>query len=213
MSTATQTQDESATTMSWEGYPDNSSPLSTAPSVPVQGHNHNQSQSQIQPRGSFESRKWKDTVSIADSTFDESILRALCDLDCAVPLLLDRIKQSMISCREVSLYFRKRAMLEDEYGKNMLKLTRTTGEVYSTSEGKAGSFVTSWQKSLKIQETLADNRLGFAQKLSEMSDELKNLANEVDKNRKQVRQARWSASVGLTLHRRKTWRRATSDPL
>ena len=77
--------------------------------------------------------------------------------------------------------------MEDEYGKNMLKLARTTSEVYSTTEGKAGSFVSAWQKSLKIQETLADNRLGFAQKLSEMSEELKNLANEVDRNRKQVK--------------------------
>lgn len=62
-----------------------------------------------------------DTVAgIVEPTFDENVLRALCDIDvspieckvrergtqahilfiqCGVPLLLDRIKQSMVSCR------------------------------------------------------------------------------------------------------------------
>jgi Rho GTPase-activating protein RGD1 len=164
-------EDVKSALMSWE-YSDNPSPVSTAHS--------------LQPRNSFESRKWKDSSSLTDSTFDESVLRALCDLDCGVPLLLERIKQGMISCREASFYFRKRAVLEEDYGKSLLKLARTTSDVYSNGEGKAGTFVTAWQRSLKIQETLADNRLGFAQKLSEMSEELKNLANETDKSRKQV---------------------------
>jgi Rho GTPase-activating protein RGD1 len=60
-----------------------------------------------------------DATTVVEPGFDESVLRALCDLDvsvmpfrlyttlnqppspikCGVPLLLDRIKQSMISCR------------------------------------------------------------------------------------------------------------------
>jgi hypothetical protein len=60
-----------------------------------------------------------DSTTVVEPGFDESVLRALCDLDvsvvrldyvphstsppfsikCGVPLLLDRIKQSMISCR------------------------------------------------------------------------------------------------------------------
>ena len=34
---------------------------------------------------------------------------------------------------------------------------------------------------------MAENRIRFAQRLNEMSEELANLAKEVDKNRKQVR--------------------------
>lgn len=49
------------------------------------------------------------------------------------------------------------------------------------------SFVTAWQASLRVHEMMAENRLRFAQRLNEMSDELNNLAKEVDKNRKQVR--------------------------
>lgn len=58
-----------------------------------------------------------DMASLVEPSFDENVLRALCDLDvcfcpivislsstafliqCGVPLLLDRIKQSMVSCR------------------------------------------------------------------------------------------------------------------
>ena len=65
-----------------------------------------------------------ESITVVEPTFDESVLRALCELDvrvplsntfginlniflasiqCGVPLLLDRIKQSMVSCR-VSLF-------------------------------------------------------------------------------------------------------------
>jgi Rho GTPase-activating protein RGD1 len=61
-----------------------------------------------------------DSASLVEPSFDENVLRALCDLDvrpgaivmsvfaqlhlltqCGVPLLLDRIKQSMVSCRVI----------------------------------------------------------------------------------------------------------------
>jgi hypothetical protein len=48
------------------------------------------------------------------------------------------------------------------------------------------SFVLAWQTSMRIHELMAENRVRFAQRLNEMSDELNNLAKEVDKNRKQV---------------------------
>jgi hypothetical protein len=39
---------------------------------------------------------------------------------------------------------------------------------------------------MKIHEIIAENRLRFASRLNEMSEELANLAKEVDKNRKAV---------------------------
>lgn len=75
---------------------------------------------------------------------------------CSVPLLLDRIKQSTVACKvrrltgalcfwgtnnfsqEASVFFKKRAVLEDEYGRNLQKLARSTSELYAMSEGKAG---------------------------------------------------------------------------
>ncbi|KAF4593144.1 hypothetical protein EYR38_008854 [Pleurotus pulmonarius] len=119
--------------------------------------------------------------------FDGNVLRALCDLDCGVPLLLDRIKQSVVSCRETSVFFKKRAAIEEEYGKNLQKLARTTSDVYSMNDGKAGSFVNTWQMSMRIHESMAENRIRFAQRLNEMSEELTTLVKEVDKSRKQTK--------------------------
>ncbi|EGN95220.1 hypothetical protein SERLA73DRAFT_95907 [Serpula lacrymans var. lacrymans S7.3] len=129
-----------------------------------------------------------DVGSLVEPSFDENVLRALCELDCGVPLLLDRIKQSMVSCREASVFFKKRAVLEEEYGKSMQKLARTTSEVYSMNDGKAGSFVNAWQSSMKIHEVMAENRIRFSQRLNEMSEELASLAKEVDKNRKHTKE-------------------------
>lgn len=171
----------------WE-YSD--SPSSTNPSTT----------SQQLPRLSTDT--WKDgsTATVVDSTFDEAVLRALCELDCGVPLLLDRIKQNMVSCREASVFFKKRALLEDEYGRAMQKVSKTSSEVYSMNDGKAGSFVSAWQKSMKIHESIAESRIRFAQRLNEMSEELAQLAKEVDKNRKQVSCSRITPEGRLTSH-------------
>ena len=56
------------------------------------------------------------------------------------------------------------------------------------------SFVNAWQSSMKTHEIMAQNRIRFAQRLNEMSDELASLSKEVDKNRKQV-----SCTVTLSL--------------
>ncbi|KAF7309814.1 hypothetical protein MIND_00353300 [Mycena indigotica] len=153
-----------------------------------------------QPRSSSDSA-WRDTntlendslppnesVTLVDATFDENILRSLCELDCGVPLLLDRIKQSMISCREASVFLKKRAAIEEEYGKTMHKLARTTAETYGMHDGKAGTFVASWQSAMKTHEAMGESRLRFAQRLNEMSEELATLVKEVEKNRKQTKE-------------------------
>ncbi|KAJ6607481.1 GTPase activating protein [Mycena sp. CBHHK59/15] len=129
-----------------------------------------------------------DAASLVDASFDENVLRSLCELDCGVPLLLDRIKQSMISCREASVFLKKRAAIEEEYGKNMHKLARMTADTYGMNDGKAGTFVTSWQSAMRIHESIGDSRVRFSQRLNEMSEELATLAKEVDKNRKQTKE-------------------------
>ncbi|KAG8930277.1 hypothetical protein FRC02_004410 [Tulasnella sp. 418] len=150
--------------------------------------------------------------------FDESVLRALCDLDCGVPLLLDRIKQSMVSCRETSTFFKKRAIVEEEYGRSLQKAARSALELYSMNEGKAGSFVTAWQSTMRLHEVIAENRLKFAQRLNEMADELTNLSKEVDKNRKSAKElaSRYERALTeseMTLDKSKTRFEATHDEL
>jgi len=40
--------------------------------------------------------------------------------------------------QEASVFFKKRALIEEEYGKTLQKLARTTSEVYAVNDGKAG---------------------------------------------------------------------------
>lgn len=40
--------------------------------------------------------------------------------------------------QEASVFLKKRAILEEEYGKSMQKLARTSSDVYSMNDGKAG---------------------------------------------------------------------------
>ncbi|THU92989.1 RhoGAP-domain-containing protein [Dendrothele bispora CBS 962.96] len=172
---------------------------------------HYQRSGSPQPRLSSDSggvsstSKWRDTTTLiseshesasgnaepsnlVETTFDENVLRALCDMDCGVPLLLDRIKQSMVSCREASVFLKKRAVIEEEYGKSLQKLARTTSEVYSMNDGKAGTFVNAWQSTMRIHEIMGENRARFAQRLNEMSEELATIAKEVDKTRKSTKE-------------------------
>ncbi|KAF8646886.1 hypothetical protein AX16_007064 [Volvariella volvacea WC 439] len=129
-----------------------------------------------------------DVNGLLEPGFDESVLRALCELDCGVPLLLDRIKQGIVSCRETSVFFKKRAAIEEEYGKTLQKLAKATADTYAMNDGKAGSFVQAWQTSMRIHESMAEIRLRFAQRLNEMSEELATLVKEVDKTRKQTKE-------------------------
>ncbi|UZJ56073.1 hypothetical protein CBS101457_005393 [Exobasidium rhododendri] len=135
---------------------------------------------------------------VISTTFDESTLRALCDMDCGMPLLYERIKQSMLSTNQASTFFKKRAAIEEEYSRSLIKLAKSSAETYATSEAKAGTYVNTWQSFMRTHEVLGDNRLRFSQKLSEMSDELSNLSKEVDKNRKYAR------DTGLRLERNLT---------
>lgn len=93
----------------------------------------------------------------------------------------------MNSCREASGFFRKRAALEEEYGRTLQKLAKSSLESYGSVDGKAGTYVTSYHTILATHEQLAESRLKFAQRLTEMSEDLSNLVKEVDRNRKAAR--------------------------
>ena len=49
----------------------------------------------------------------------------------------DLIPLSMVS-QEASVFFKKRAVLEEEYGRGIQKLAKNTSEVYAMNDGKAG---------------------------------------------------------------------------
>lgn len=90
--------------------------------------------------------------------------------------------------QETSTFFKKRALIEEEYGRALQKLARERMEAYSASEGKAGSFVTAFQALLRAHEVLADNRLRMGSQLHEAAEALVELAREVEKGRKTAKE-------------------------
>lgn len=46
--------------------------------------------------------------------------------------------QSSLLPQEASVFLKKRAAIEEEYGKNMHKLARMTADIYGMTDGKAG---------------------------------------------------------------------------
>lgn len=59
-------------------------------------------------------------------------------------------------------------------------------QIYANLTMSRRSFVNAWQSSMKVHEIIAENRIRFAQRLNEMSEDLLTLSKEVEKNRKQV---------------------------
>jgi len=63
--------------------------------------------------------------------------RARCRARCVVRPQ-PAVSGNQLFLQEASAFFKRRAMLEDEYGRNLQKLARSTSELYAMSEGKAG---------------------------------------------------------------------------
>ena len=63
---------------------------------------------------------------------------ALCTSGPAYMLLVGSRGSCGRCAQEAAAFFKKRALLEEEYGRGMQRLSRATSEAYSSSEGKAG---------------------------------------------------------------------------
>jgi hypothetical protein len=80
----------------------------------------------------------------------------------------------------------------------------------SNNELQYRTFVNAWQASMRIHEVIAENRSRFAQRLSDISEELNSLAKHVDKGRKEVyvwctRSLKIFLTGTLLLIRQKSW--------
>ena len=58
--------------------------------------------------------------------------------------------ESLFFLQETSTFFKKRALLEEEYGRNLQKLAKSTAETYGLNDAKAG-YVSSFLTCLRIE--------------------------------------------------------------
>ncbi|CAB5133239.1 unnamed protein product [Rhizophagus irregularis] len=117
----------------------------------------------------------------------QGIIKMLCELDGGLSIALERVKQDVISAKEVATFLKKRASLEEEYGRMMIKMSRSLQESHNTNDTKQGSYGESWMNMLKLHESIGENRVKFAAAIQEISEDVSVLYKETDKSRKNLK--------------------------
>ncbi|EEA19600.1 Rho GTPase-activating protein [Talaromyces marneffei ATCC 18224] len=124
----------------------------------------------------------------------ETILQS----EIGVTTLLARLKQSIASARDFSTFLKKRSVLEDEHAQGLKKLARQTQEAAHKPDTRQGTYSRAQDEITRIHEQMADHGLQFAVSLYQMSVDLSELSENIEKSRKQ-----WKAS-GLAAEKKVT---------
>ena len=89
---------------------------------------------------------------------------------------------------------KKRAAIEEEYARSMLKLAHS----HIKMEGKEGSFRDSWIQFVQNHEKIAHVHLNLSNSVSELSEALSTLYKDTERSRKQLKSAGYQHAKMLT---------------
>jgi hypothetical protein len=131
-----------------------------------------------------------------------------------VTTLLTRLKQSISSARvgitraasllrsppnsfadhvfftqDFAIFLRKRSALEEEHAQGLKKLARAMNESAHRTEHRQGTFGKGYDEFNRIHDRMGDHGLQFALSLHQMSDDLNELASNMERGRKHWKQA------------------------
>jgi hypothetical protein len=93
--------------------------------------------------------------------------------------------------QEALSFFKKRAAIEEEYGRQLTKLSQSMMEGHDRQQLVSDTLTQSWTNILKIHETIGEQRLKFGSEISEIAEDISFLIKDIDKKRKTV-----SESIG-----------------
>ncbi|ORX83149.1 RhoGAP-domain-containing protein [Anaeromyces robustus] len=122
---------------------------------------------------------------------DEIILKSLLNIDNGTTVLLNRVKQNCNSCKEIIGFLKKRAIIEEEYAKSMLKLTQSSLEILDKGNvnRKLGTFNKSYIKFIKMHEKIGQNHLKFVQTINDTYEAISTTFKNTERSRKQLKEA------------------------
>ncbi|KAL1995501.1 hypothetical protein VTN49DRAFT_1688 [Thermomyces lanuginosus] len=129
--------------------------------------------------------------AISDDTKER--LDKILHSEIGVETLLARLKQSVGSARDFATYLKKRSALEEDNAQGLKKLARMNQENISRPGSRHGTYSRAVEELNRIQERMADHGLQFAVSLYQMSEDLLELADNIDKGRKHWKHAGMSA--------------------
>ncbi|CEP08630.1 hypothetical protein [Parasitella parasitica] len=128
-------------------------------------------------------------VKTSESTdADNQVISKLTNVDGGFQCLLDKVKLDMQAAKDVAFFLKKRAIIEEEYGKQMIKLAQSMTESYDKGHSKSSSYGTVWTQFLKVHETIGDQRVKFSGDIAEIADDVQIMCKDTEKSRKQVKE-------------------------
>ena len=116
--------------------------------------------------------------------------------DIGVNTLLNRLKQSISSTKDFSTFLKKRATVEDEHAQDLKRLSRGTHDLIRRPENRQGTFARNYEDITRVHDRMAEHGLQFSSLLHQMSNDLNELAANIERGRKQ-----WKAD-GLAAEKR-----------
>ncbi|KAJ3412943.1 hypothetical protein HDV05_008731 [Chytridiales sp. JEL 0842] len=124
---------------------------------------------------------------VLDEESNENMIKLLVESDTGFTLLLDRIKENMHSCKDAANFLKRRAAIEEEYAKAMIKLVQTSASTKSAS--KEGTYSSSWSHFLQIHDQVAQSRLKLSADIQTCAEDLNTLHKNTERSRKQLKDA------------------------
>ncbi|KAI8981776.1 Rho GTPase activation protein [Mycotypha africana] len=117
------------------------------------------------------------------------VIAKLTRLEGGFQCLLDKVKQDIQAAKDVALFLKKRAVIEEEYGKQMIKLAQSVSETYEKNHQTKSSYGTIWTQFLKVHEKIGEQRVRFSSDIAEVSDDVQIMSKDIEKSRKQVKES------------------------
>lgn len=119
---------------------------------------------------------------------EDKIVKLL-NSDGAIDALLSRLKRSVLTCEEFAKYMRKKAVLEEDHNEHLKKISKTTQELLKSSSSlKSDSFITNFDKIVKLDDKISQHGSGFSKSLHQMHEELTALGSTIAKSRKSTKE-------------------------
>jgi hypothetical protein len=102
--------------------------------------------------------------------------------------MLARVKLNISSSRELVTFLKKRAALEEEYGKQVCKLASSLQENVRKEMIKPGSYNRCWSSILDITDSSGKGRFAIANSLRELADSLQQAQKHSERGRKELKE-------------------------
>ena len=101
---------------------------------------------------------------------------------------LNTLLYSLTPLKDFANFLKKRSSLEEDHAQGLKKLCKATHDTLRRPDGRQGSYGRQFDEVNKMHERMADNGIQFALSLHQMHEDLNELANNMERGRKQWKQ-------------------------